>query len=331
MSPVGRRSGDRVVGSTRKVLARATRGLRRGLVRHRGPLITLIALALLLLLVVWLGPSLLTRRPRVGGVDRHTAINGARTGLVALVAALGAVGGLLYTARTYRLSHRGQIAERFAAALEQLGHGSSSVRIGALYALNRIAEDNPAEYDGIVIDVLSAYVRDRAPWHPDASSATPQDQDESNAASVASPPSPDVKVALALLLPLAKRAQRKNVDLSNTNLAGTNLQEAHLLDSDLSRTNIRGALLNKAVLAGADLTGVTLDSDTSFYRTNLRGASGLEHVDATRFTDAEVPPRRAQAPASPSDPQAASEEEEEEGGTLLATAPTTAEHAPTLN
>jgi hypothetical protein len=54
--------------------------------------------------LVWVLPSVLTEHPSIAdAVDRHKAITDTRTGLVAILAAIGAAGGLAFTARTYRL------------------------------------------------------------------------------------------------------------------------------------------------------------------------------------------------------------------------------------
>lgn len=279
-----------VVDRTRGVLGPKLRQARRGLPasRRMWPVITgVVGLALLLLFVVWWGPSALTRHPKVEGADRHTAINGARTGLVALVAALGGGAGLLYTARTYRLSHRGQIADRYTKALDQLSSDSSSVRTGALYALDRIAEDNPREYVEIVVDVLAAYVRDRAPWPPARATRA---QGGAGRVVPQGLPSRDVEIAVSILLPLVKLAQRKNLDLSNSNLASVNFQEARLLDARFLGSNLSGAKFNGACLAGANLTGATVDEKTSFVQADLYKAFGLEHVDRQFFEHAAVVP-----------------------------------------
>ena len=64
----------------------------------------LLAGAGLMVFIVWGLPSFLTRHPHIGNPsDRHKAITDARTGLIAAVVAVGAAGGLAYTARTYRL------------------------------------------------------------------------------------------------------------------------------------------------------------------------------------------------------------------------------------
>jgi len=64
-----------------------------------------LATAGLVVLVVWVLPPYLTRHPAVRTpADRYKAITDTRTGLIAALAALGAAGGLAFTARTYRLS-----------------------------------------------------------------------------------------------------------------------------------------------------------------------------------------------------------------------------------
>ena len=49
----------------------------------------------------------------------------------------------------------------FKDAVEQLGHEKLEVRLGAVFTLKRIAYDFP-EFDGPVLELLTAYVRERA-------------------------------------------------------------------------------------------------------------------------------------------------------------------------
>ena len=70
--------------------------------------------------------------------------------------------GLLYTARGYRLSRCGQVTDRFTVALERLGSGELYVRIGGVHALEHVMRDS-AEHHNDVIEVLTAFIRNRAP------------------------------------------------------------------------------------------------------------------------------------------------------------------------
>jgi hypothetical protein len=69
--------------------------------------------------------------------------------------------GLLYTARNYRLSRRGQVTDRFTSALERLGSGELYVRLGGVHALEHVMRDSADHHDD-VIEVLTAFIRDRA-------------------------------------------------------------------------------------------------------------------------------------------------------------------------
>jgi hypothetical protein len=70
--------------------------------------------------------------------------------------------GLLYTARNYRLSRRGQVTDRFTIALERLGSSELYVRIGGVHALEHVMRDSAGHHDD-VIEVLTEFIRDRAP------------------------------------------------------------------------------------------------------------------------------------------------------------------------
>jgi hypothetical protein len=100
--------------------------------------------------------------------DRAAAEASTRTGLIAGLAGLAALGGLAVTARTYRLTQQGQIADRYTKAIEQLGSATLDVRLGGIYALERIANDSKRDHPTIV-EVLSAFVREHSdPAHADS-------------------------------------------------------------------------------------------------------------------------------------------------------------------
>jgi hypothetical protein len=217
-------------------------------------------------LILWALPAWLTLHPRVAtAAERHKAISDARTGIVALLAILATAGGLAYTAQTYRLSRRGQIADRYTKAIEQLSNATSDIRIGGIYALEQTARD-AAEYQHTAIDVLAAYVRNRAPWPPHSARETPARRRADQAEPV--PPGADVYVALTVLRRLVRAVQKRNLDLSDSNLAGADLIEMYLLDARLTGANLTGAKLNKANMRGADLRGAKL-KDAQLYKADL--------------------------------------------------------------
>ena len=77
----------------------------------------------------------------------QTARDAARGRLVAFGAGLFAAGALIYTARNYSLSQQGQVTDRYTKAIDQLGPDKGlDVRIGGIYALERIARDSPRDH-----------------------------------------------------------------------------------------------------------------------------------------------------------------------------------------
>ena len=62
-----------------------------------------------------------------------------------------------------QVAQEGQITERFTRAIEQLGSDKMAIRLGGIYALERIANDSDKDYWPIM-ETLTAYVRENAPW-----------------------------------------------------------------------------------------------------------------------------------------------------------------------
>jgi hypothetical protein len=80
------------------------------------------------------------------------------------------LGNLRVAQRTLETNREDQITQRFARAIEFLGatddqgHPALEKRIGGVYALEGMARDHDNLYS-VVIEVLTAYLRHRAPWH----------------------------------------------------------------------------------------------------------------------------------------------------------------------
>ena len=186
--------------------------------------------------------------------------------LVGAVTALAALGALLFTSQQVRIAsdqmriaERGQITDRFAKAVDQLGQSGPEkldVRLGAIYALERLMQDSVADHPAIM-EVLTAFVRVHAPVAGGPVSA-------SGTAAGAKPKPPiDVQTVLTVLgrRDYNNDRPRRYIDLSETNLAGADMWSTTLEDANLYGTNLSGAFLDRGVLAGAILT-----------KANLRGA-----------------------------------------------------------
>jgi uncharacterized protein YjbI with pentapeptide repeats len=116
------------------------------------------------------------------GTDRaNSRLDAVRTGLAAGAGAGAAVGLMLAFRRqhhqeiatelTDRDATERRITELYTRAVEQLGSDKAPVRLGGLYALERLAQDNPAHRQTIV-NVICAYLR--MPFSPTAPAGKPE-------------------------------------------------------------------------------------------------------------------------------------------------------------
>ena len=142
------------------------------------------AVVLLVFYYVWLAPSLFATDPALSAAEQHKAVADARTGITQAFTALGVVGTLIYTMRTFRTNQLSQLTGRFESASKQIGDDNAVVRIAGLHAMAQVADLWPAERQSC-INVLCAHVRQPT----DSSSSTPVD---STATSGGSPAPPEV-------------------------------------------------------------------------------------------------------------------------------------------
>jgi hypothetical protein len=221
--------------------------------------------------------------------ERLKLQNDARTtllqGLAAVVVLIGAGIGASMTLRQVRatraqitetarasanqlkLSEQGQVTDRYTKAIDQLDEKNAlAVRLGGLYALERIARDSPDDR-ATIAEVLCAYVRTARRDDPDAyQNETPSDGWLSSFAVRA----PDVQAALTVLGRWQERlgepppvldlhqAEIQGADLTGAQLPGANLRDAQLQRALLHRVQLEGADLVGAQLQGAYLTGAQL-------------------------------------------------------------------------
>ncbi|MET8714435.1 pentapeptide repeat-containing protein [Streptomyces sp. NPDC004735] len=187
-------------------------------------------------------------------------VTGLRTALIQIVAAVGASIALVYTARNYQLSRRGQVTDRFTKALERLGSDEMYVRIGGVIALEQIVQDSP-EQAVHLNQVLGAFVRRRAPKaRATTLSRARAIRGARRMTKVAeskvpfrlpSAPEEDVQAALSVL---ARPDIRRRIGMKGAlNLSGLHLDGVDLRGADLSGFN-----LTKCSLVGADLQGARL-------------------------------------------------------------------------
>lgn len=185
-------------------------------------------------LLVWAPPVLVGERG-LEPKDQVAAEGAARTDLISAVGGTVLVAGLLFTARTYQSSREGQVTDRYTAAVNQLGNTEVAVRLGGIYALERIAVDSARDRTTI-IEILAALIR---------AASRPTD---------AETPSAEVTAALSVLSRLPGANQPRTLDLRGSDLRGLRLEGLRLAGADLS-----GARLDGAHIPGANLQRTKLD------------------------------------------------------------------------
>jgi len=88
--------------------------------------------------------------------------NDARSAVLQGVAGFVVVGGAVAAWWQAHISREGQITERFTKAVDQLGNPNLDIRIGGLYALERIARNSRADRNAILY-LLGAFIRTHSP------------------------------------------------------------------------------------------------------------------------------------------------------------------------
>ena len=123
-----------------------------------------------MILVVWSAiflPEYLldARHTLLAPKDRLAAEAAIRSSILQLMGGAVLVVGLYFTARGFRLTREGHITDRYARSIEQIGHENLDVRIGGIFALERIARDSPTDRQ-TVIEILTAFVREHTRVDP---------------------------------------------------------------------------------------------------------------------------------------------------------------------
>ncbi len=207
---------------------------------------------------------------RIAGSQRALQLQAAReavrTQLLTLAAGSLAAGALVFTAwnvtlyrsnltlyrRTNEITEQGQVTDRYNRAVEQLGSDKLDVRIGGIYALERVARDSPRDHP-TVMEVLTAFVREHSheQWQ-----TTPNEGGDTGPRERAT--RPDVQAAMRVIARRRTEHDEGQIDLTNVNLTGADLRKASLARAILTGADLTRVNFHDANLTGADLTGATL-------------------------------------------------------------------------
>jgi hypothetical protein len=197
-----------------------------------------------------------------------------------------------------RVTREGQITKRFTRAIDQLGatdverNKLFEIRIGGIYALERIARESEEDYWPIM-EILTAYVRQNAPLGEDAAveessldswsimemlragarqnaplgpeedqegeeDEAAEKSEEDSEGSTGEAESPEVPTPTLDIQAVMTVIRRRTRYYGHGEPEGLDLHETNLSRADLSKTNLSGADLREADLREANLSGAQL-------------------------------------------------------------------------
>lgn len=230
----------------------------------------------LVVLTVFVVPPLLVDPQGLTASERLEAENDVRSTLLQALAGAVLLAGLYFTARTYQLNRQssartyeldreGQITERFTRAIDQLGDDKLDVRLGGIYALERIAKSSRDDH-GPIMEVLTAFLREHSPRWQGASDGHALDEAEKVGADIQA-----VATVLGRRVLEHEVGSGLGLNLRGVDLRGVELRGASLAGADLAAANLQGAFLREANLQGADLERADLRGETDLAAANLAG------------------------------------------------------------
>jgi Pentapeptide repeats (9 copies) len=188
-----------------------------------------------------------------------------------------------------RITQQRLMTERFSKATELLASRDRVTRIGAIFALERIAKDSQQDH-WTIMELLSSYVEDKSPFSG-LEQGKEIDTDTQSALTVIGRRNIQQDPAYRYIV-LANRnlsgANFINAKLGQVIFIGANLSGASFGLANLNATRFNGANLNKADFSSANLAEADFSASTSI-KTNLRETDfGDANLSMTKFGDADL-------------------------------------------
>ncbi len=221
--------------------------------------------------------------------EKFDKINQTRTTLIPFISIIAQIlGGIAILFGVYfawnnfkiaqenlRNSQEGQITERYTRAVNQLGSKELEIKLGGIYALERIANESEKDYWPI-IEILTAYVRKNSSVDSQLKepilNIVPISMDIQDNESKKSNVSEVVDVSIDIQAIMIVIARRKH-DYMNGETNPLNLKRTNLRKYDLFKANLHGAYLTGANLSGAELSWANLSRADLLSEANLSGAN----------------------------------------------------------
>jgi len=182
------------------------------------------------------------------------------------------------------IKERGQVDELFTHAIDQLGSEKRALRLGGIYALEQIY-DQDDRYHEAVTEILSSYLREFAAWNSDK----PHTETLRLIGRRAFMSASDIQAAIRVL---GRKGPygfnppfNSPLDLNNTDLEGADLTRTELQYADLRGANLRQAVLEHGNFEGANFTAALLEGVTagySYFKTAVFENAHLDNADLTK-------------------------------------------------
>jgi uncharacterized protein YjbI with pentapeptide repeats len=165
--------------------------------------------------------------------------------------------------KNLKVAEEKQVTERFSKAIEHLGNDKAiEIRLGGIYTLGQIAIDSPNVYHWAIMDILSAFIREKRPL------------DNTDPVSI------DIQAALAVIGRREQdvhNPQMKFIDLRKVNLVGIDLRNmdfnhVHFCDANLQKARFDHIVLSHACLTDANFSNANF-YDVEFCNARLSNAN----------------------------------------------------------
>ena len=203
-------------------------------------------------------------------------------------------------------AQRGLLNERYQQGAEMLGNNALSVRLGGIYALERLAAEHPQQYHVQIMKLLCAFVcnptRDEdyekklAERNADPRTLSMPRQDVQAAIdAIGSRDDVRIEIETSQDFKLNLRgadlahAQIGDSNLSSAMLQYANLSHTNIFSVDLSDANLLGAVMKRVELSDTDFTGATAGAVDLFGARMQQGNKPLFDLYYAKLSPAQLP------------------------------------------
>jgi len=218
--------------------------LRKYFKRKDTPILISCILSILIIfsITLWKVPQFQVSHAKVTEKERIVLENSLRATLAQILGGFFVFLGIYFTWKNVAVLEEKQITDRFNQAISHLGSEHLQIRLGGIYALERIARDSDKDYFQI-LEILTAYIRDRSKLNQSLSVIEP------------------VHIDIQAILNILQKISNDSLNHKRTycfDMSGTNLKQANISNAFLKKSNLSKASLDEANIQVSNLEGANL-------------------------------------------------------------------------